>query len=149
MVTSKECDSTPGWWGLNTSTQHQMVRCLFNSRCPRTGPFGESTDEEDEFINELLETVTDFRGTWEHISEYSYQCTVTHDVVGLVSPFVFDMVHVDSDNKFTDKDYEKDAIKPVNGDGKWNSLMYLVSPKHQVGSLAVVFMRTLKGKQSS
>lgn len=44
MVTSKECDSTPGWWGLNTATRRRVVRCLFNYRWPRTGPFGESTD---------------------------------------------------------------------------------------------------------
>ncbi len=73
---------------------------------------------------------------------------MTHDTVGPVTPFVFDMVFVDDGIKFTDKDYEKNATEPVNGDGTWDTLVYLVSPKHEVGTLELVFLRVLKGKRT-
>jgi hypothetical protein len=88
--------------------------------------------------------VVEFSGTYVHMSELSVKLTV-NSVNGEPHPTVhIDMLSVD-EMKFTTDEYE-DPIAPVNGNDRWNGLVFSTTPKHRHGKMSVPLTRPLKGK---
>jgi hypothetical protein len=88
--------------------------------------------------------VIEFSGTYVHMSELFVKLTV-NSVNKEPHPTVhIDMLSVD-EMEFTTDEYE-DPVAPVNGNDRWNGLVFSTTPKFMHGKMSVPLARPLKGK---